>query len=87
MIKKSYILKSDSGLSSRISASLVSYANRFNSQIILYYNGEEANLKSIMNVMALVIRNNEGFDISFSGEDELEASESLNQYMLNLGII
>lgn len=87
MQKRNYILKSVNGLSSRLSCNLVSFANRFNSLIILHYDGEESNLKSIMNVMALVIQNNERFAISCSGDDEDEAINSIDNYLKALDII
>ena len=87
MIKKSYILKSEIGLTSRISANLVSYANRFSSQIKLQYMDEEANLKSIMNVMAMIIRCEEPFSITYEGDDEIQASEFIDNYLKSQDIV
>ena len=43
------------GLTSRLSAQIVAEANQFKSSITIKVFDEEADLKSIMNVMALVV--------------------------------
>lgn len=87
MLKKDYILTNVNGLTSRISSNIVSFANRFSSFITLTHKDEVANLKSIMNVMALIIKNNESFTITCTGEDEKIAMESINNYLKNLDIV
>ena len=87
MLKKDYILTNTNGLTSRISSNIVSFANRFNSFITLTHKEEVANLKSIMNVMALIIKCNESFSISCTGKDEKDAMESIDLYLRNLDIV
>ena len=76
-----YKLKSINGLSSRASIQLVNIANKFKSELILSFKNETANLKSVMSVMALIIRNNETFSINATGIDENEAIDAINIYL------
>ena len=61
-----------SGLTSRLSAELVAEANRTSCKVTLYSHDDEADLKSIMNMMALVIRHGEEFKMVIEG-DTVEA--------------
>ncbi len=87
MRQQLFVVKSINGLSSRASANLVSEANRYKSDIYLNYSNEQANLKSIMNVMALVIRQNESFEIVADGADENEAISNLYNLMVDIKLI
>lgn len=87
MLKQSFIIKSVNGLSSRASASLVSEANKYNSNLHLLYASEKANLKSIMNVMALVIQCGEKIQISCDGEDEQAALDGIKSIMEEIKLI
>ena len=70
-------VENNTGLTSRISVDLVSEANRFSSHIEIKVLDECADLKSIMNVMALVVPHGEYFTITIEGEDEDEAAEKM----------
>ena len=87
MIKKHYIVNSLNGLTSRMSTNLVSCANHFKSDIMLVYGEETANLKSIMNVMALVIRQGESFTITSDGIDEQGSIEAIEKLMKEISLI
>ena len=87
MKKQLFVIKSANGLSSRASANLVSEANKYKSDIYLNYADEKANLKSIMNVMALVIRQDETFELVAHGEDEEEALSHLHSLMLDIKLV
>ena len=86
MLRKDYVLINQDGLTSRISSNIVSFANRFMSKISLIHEDEEANLKSIMNVMALIIRNQDNFSIVYDGEDEEQAASFINNYLISQDI-
>ncbi len=59
------------GLTSRISAELVAEANRANKcNLTLICNGNTADLKSIMNMMSLVVKDQDEFTINIEGENE-----------------
>lgn len=64
------------GLTSRISAELVAEANRaVKCNLLLTCNGNTADLKSIMNMMSLVIRDQDEFTIQIDGPDEALVEE------------
>ena len=59
------------GLTSRICAELVAEANRaLNCTVTLYCDEDVADLKSIMNMMSLIIRTEEEFTIEINGANE-----------------
>ena len=87
MIKREYKVVSLNGLSSRASVALVNEANKYDSESTLLFQNEEANMKSIMNVMALVIRNNEAFAITVDGKDEEKLILGLEKVLRNYKII
>ncbi len=78
---------SKNGLASRACTALVSQANKFKCDLQLIYQDENANLKSIMNMMALVIKHGEKFSISANGKQEEEAIQSLENLLINSGLI
>ena len=75
MLKINGKVLAPNGLTARLSTQLVAEANKYNSSLILTVDGESADLKSIMNVMALVIPNGLEYEISFNGNDEEIAYE------------
>jgi phosphocarrier protein len=87
MKTSTYKIKDMHGLNSRASASVVAEANRYKSALTLKYNDEDADLKSIMNVMALVIRCQEEFSIIADGVDEEAAINGLTKFMQEIGLI
>lgn len=59
------------GLTSRICAELVAEANRATKcSLTLLCNDDTADLKSIMNMMSLVVRDQDTFTIQIEGENE-----------------
>ena len=59
------------GLTSRTSAELVAEANRaLNCKLTLRCNGDYADLKSIMNMMSLVVMDQDEFTIEIEGPEE-----------------
>ena len=64
------------GITSRIAAELVAEANKASKcNLTLFCNDNSADLKSIMNMMSLVIRDQDEFTIQIEGENE-EAIEA-----------
>ncbi len=57
------------GLHARPASVMVQTANKFSSEVVIKYNGKEANLKSIMSVMALGVKTNEEISIVATGDD------------------
>ncbi len=87
MLKNTYIVKSEKGLISRASAALVSEANKYKCELFLLTNGEEANLKSIMNVMGLAVRKDAEITITAEGEDAEKALERIEVVLIDTRVI
>jgi phosphocarrier protein len=87
VIKQAFSISSPSGLGSRAAAALVREANQFHCDMELAYQDEVADLKSIMNVMALVIRQGESFELRCEGEDEDQAFHALVHTMTKTSLI
>ncbi len=75
------------GLTSRLSVELVEQANKFTSNITIHVLDEQADLKSIMNVMALVVPYGEVFTIIIDGEDEEEAAKKFASFLQELKLV
>ena len=65
------------GLHARAAAKLVRLAGRFESEITLRRDGQEADAKSIMSVMMLGVTAGTELELEASGEDAQQALESL----------
>lgn len=87
MKKATFKLANRSGLGSRASTMLVSEANKYQSELCIVYRGERANLKSIMNVLALVIRYQETFLVEVEGSDEEQALLAITALLQTLNLI
>lgn len=69
------------GLHARPAAALVKAANQFQAKINLLCDGKEANLKSIMNVLALGVKSQKEVTIQAHGKDAHKAIAELEQIM------
>lgn len=75
---------STNGLTARLSALIVNEANKYKSTCKIYVIDEQADLKSIMNVMALVVPRGLDFTIQIEGEDEEQAEIAFNKLLKEL---
>lgn len=73
MLEKQYRVNAESGIMARPATQLVMAANDYQAAITIIYQGQQADLKSIMGVMSLGIPMGSNVQIKFEGEDELEA--------------
>ena len=87
MVSQTFLLKAVNGLNSKASAAIVAEANKHHCKLTLSYLNETADLKSIMNVMGLVIRQGETFSIQGEGTDEEAALKNLSHLMTHLHLI
>lgn len=69
------------GLHARPAALMVNAASTFKSDIKIIANNREGNVKSIMNIMALAIMNNQEFTLVAKGPDEDEALDKIKVVM------
>lgn len=75
------------GLHARPASELAKTASMFTSDVKIITNGKEGNAKSIMNVMALGIKNNDEITIEVSGLDEEQAVAKIRLELLNSKLI
>ncbi|MFV8479490.1 HPr family phosphocarrier protein [Mycoplasma sp. T193] len=75
------------GLHARPATLIVSTATKFKSDSKLIYNGREANLKSIMNIMALGVKHGAEITIKVSGDDETDAVKAIKGALEANGLI
>lgn len=75
------------GLHARPASILVQEANKFNSEVKIEANGNEANLKSIMSVMAMGVKTGEEVVIIAEGDDAEETIKSIEASMKLNGLI
>lgn len=71
------------GLTSKYAAELVAEANKYVSDIVIVADrndkSKQADLKSIMDVFTIIVRDGETFEIDFDGEDEEKAYEGFEK--------
>ena len=80
-------IKDPVGLHARPASVTVAAAAKFQSEIKITSNGKSGNLKSIMNVMALGIKQNDEITISAEGEDAAKAIETIKEAMKKNALI
>ena len=78
-----YTVKAEAGLHARPAGLLVKQAASFKSDIKILNeeSGKEADLKRLMAVMALGVRQGNSVVISTNGEDEEEAAKTLEAFL------
>ncbi len=69
------------GLHARPASIMVQTASKFSSEILIKYEGKEANLKSIMSVMALGVKTDKTITLVANGSDEKEAIFEIEKSM------
>lgn len=87
MVSKQFKVKAINGLNSKAANALVLQANQYVSNLTLKYHNEIADLKSIMNVMGLVIRAGEAFSITAEGSDEAAALSGISDLAQSIHLV
>ncbi|MDD6301808.1 MAG: HPr family phosphocarrier protein [Bacillales bacterium] len=88
MVEISCKVNNPLGLTSRICAELVAEANRASScTLTLYCQDETADLKSIMNMMSLIIRSGQEFKVTIEGKNEEEVGVKYIKLLTELDLI
>lgn len=75
------------GIHARPASLVVMEASKFKCNVLIKSNGREANLKSIMNTLALAIKCNQKFTIVADGEDEQACIDQLKIMMKQNNLI
>ena len=74
------------GVHAKVAASIVNIASQFESDIYLIHNNEKANMKSILNILALSINSQQEIQIEITGRDEIVAAQSIFNHLTNNNI-
>lgn len=75
------------GLHARPASIVVQEANKFESDFTITSGEKTANLKSIMSVMAMGVKNNEEVTIEANGADSEKAISSIREVMNSNGLV
>lgn len=83
MKKINYTVTAEAGIHARPAGLLVKKAASFKSNIKILHEqrGSEADLKRLMAVMALGVKQGDGIVLSVDGEDEEEAANALEAFL------
>ncbi|WP_251550180.1 phosphocarrier protein HPr [Neobacillus muris] len=81
MAEKTFKVIDPAGIHARPATVLVQAAGKFDSEIKMEYNGKAVNLKSIMGVMSLGVREGAEIKIIANGSDEEAALASLEEVL------
>lgn len=87
LIKKEFTITEPTGLHARPVAVLVGTAGKYRSEIEISSNGISGNLKSILNVLSLMVRQQDQITITISGDDELEAMNKIESCLVEMNLI
>lgn len=80
-----YIIKDELGIHARPAGLLVKEASKFTSNITMKTESKEADLKKIIRVMGLGVKQGDEVTVTCDGEDEVDAIEALtNFFNINL---
>lgn len=79
MIKIKHLVVGEQGIHARTASVIVSIAKKYSSNIILCYDGEEADMKNLFHVMGLGVKKNAMIEIMLSGEDEIRAAQDVGE--------
>ncbi len=85
-MKKEFVIANEQGLHARPATTLVSKANLFKADITITYEGESADLKSIMGVLSLGVTRGALVEIEITGEDESDAMEAIAKHIKELNV-
>lgn len=77
MVEEKFTIESSQGLHARPASVLVNHVSDFEGNVMLHYNGQSINMKSIMGIMGLAIPQGAVIKITAEGEKEEEIMTSL----------
>ncbi len=76
----SYVIREQVGIHARPAKKLVDIARQYDSQIELYRGQQSADLKRILSLMTLGVKQGEAITVKVEGADEGLASEALEAF-------
>ncbi len=85
-VEKDFIIANEKGLHARPATVLVSVASKFDCNITITYDGVTVDLKSIMNVLSLGLKQGSLITVRTNGIDELEALKEISKNITDFNI-
>lgn len=76
-----YVVTDNEGLHARPAGLLVKEANKFNSNISIQKGEKSADAKRIFSIMSMAVKKGEEITLTFEGEDEETAANTLEQFL------
>ena len=86
MIKRNFIVTSQTGIHARPATDLVRKAEKYISEVKVSANEKTIDMKSIMGLMSLGMYKGQEFTLIIEGEDESLAMEELTNHFLGNGL-
>lgn len=83
MVSKEVVINNQTGLHARPASLLIATANKFKAKLTLVHDNRQANLKSIIGVMAMAVGAGETVTVEGRGEDAQEAVEKIVKIINN----
>lgn len=83
MVIKDIIIKSPSGLRSKLAAFFIQRASNYKSNIWVAKGERKANAKSLLGILSLDIGQGAEVSVTAEGDDEMEAASELEKYLLS----
>lgn len=83
MIEKVMQIQLQTGLEARPVAVLVQVASKYNSTVYIQSGEKKVNAKSIMGMMSLGLDNGEKVTVIAEGQDEKQAVDGIEDYLIN----
>ncbi len=80
MVSKELKITNGVGMHARPAGELVKIITGEKADVTIEYNGKTANVKSILNVLALGLKSGEAFTVSVDGENEEELLEKISDF-------
>lgn len=81
MLQKQITIKNKYGIHARPSSRIAEITNKFNSQVTIINNGNEADASSVMNLILLSIEPNQSIELIVEGKDEQLVFDKLIHYL------
>ncbi len=81
MIEFTYTIRDPLGIHARPAGLLAREASNFDSSITMIKGGKSANVKGLLSLMSLIVKNGDTVTVSVSGSDEKEAARKLQDYL------
>ncbi len=86
MAEKTFKVTSDTGIHARPATALVNKAGQYTAELTISYDGKDANLKSIMGVMAMGIIQGAIIKITAEGHDADHALDGIEEILKTEGL-